>query len=171
MPRQFFVGGNFKMNPGSVEQKKNIIDILNKADLDPSTGTCPTTYDPSRRTQGPSAIRGRHRTPCTLPYSPQDPRPQGDSARCSELLLQVIRRLHGRNQVKRISFMVYSSIHRRLLSPAQLVDAEIPYVILGTSMRPSFPLSRPTRDYQGTPSAVHCSTKPPSLSGAKPRQL
>ena len=41
MTRQFFVGGNFKMNPGSVEQKKNIIYILNKADLDASTGTCP----------------------------------------------------------------------------------------------------------------------------------
>ncbi|KAF8552777.1 triose phosphate isomerase [Imleria badia] len=37
MARQFFVGGNFKMNPGSVQQKKNIIDILNQADLDPST--------------------------------------------------------------------------------------------------------------------------------------
>lgn len=27
------------MNPGTVEQKKSIIDILNKADLDLSTGT------------------------------------------------------------------------------------------------------------------------------------
>ncbi|KAF8550348.1 hypothetical protein OG21DRAFT_1487841 [Imleria badia] len=37
MARQFFVGGNFKMNPGSVQQTKNIIDILNQAALDPST--------------------------------------------------------------------------------------------------------------------------------------
>lgn len=29
------------MNPGSVEQKKDIIAILNNADLDPSTGACP----------------------------------------------------------------------------------------------------------------------------------
>ncbi|KAF8552792.1 hypothetical protein OG21DRAFT_1511039 [Imleria badia] len=36
MACQFFVGGNFKMNPGSVQQKKNIIDILNQADLDPA---------------------------------------------------------------------------------------------------------------------------------------
>ncbi|KAF1346158.1 Triosephosphate isomerase [Delphinella strobiligena] len=36
MARQFFVGGNFKMN-GSVEQIKNIIDHLNKAKLDPNS--------------------------------------------------------------------------------------------------------------------------------------
>lgn len=43
MPRQFFVGGNFKMNPGSVEQKKQIINVLNQVDLDPETGARPTT--------------------------------------------------------------------------------------------------------------------------------
>jgi triosephosphate isomerase len=38
MPRQFFVGGNFKMNPTSREQKENIVKILNDADVDPNTG-------------------------------------------------------------------------------------------------------------------------------------
>ncbi|KIK26283.1 hypothetical protein PISMIDRAFT_271204 [Pisolithus microcarpus 441] len=37
MPRQFFVGGNFKMNPISRAQKKIIINELNAADLDPNT--------------------------------------------------------------------------------------------------------------------------------------
>ncbi|KAF7977370.1 hypothetical protein HWV62_3969 [Athelia sp. TMB] len=37
MPRQFFVGGNFKMNPCSIDDKKALIKILNEADLDPST--------------------------------------------------------------------------------------------------------------------------------------
>ncbi|TFK67201.1 TPI protein [Pluteus cervinus] len=35
--RQFFVGGNFKMNPGTTQQKAAIIDILNNAKLDPTT--------------------------------------------------------------------------------------------------------------------------------------
>ena len=38
MPRQFFVGGNFKMNPATREEKKNIVKILNEADVDPNTG-------------------------------------------------------------------------------------------------------------------------------------
>ncbi|KAF8235207.1 triose phosphate isomerase [Tricholoma matsutake] len=37
MARQFFVGGNFKMNPSTREQKKAIIEILNITQLDPST--------------------------------------------------------------------------------------------------------------------------------------
>ena len=38
MSRQFFVGGNFKMNPATREQKKGIVKILNDADVDPTTG-------------------------------------------------------------------------------------------------------------------------------------
>jgi len=37
MPRQFFVGGNFKMN-GSVEGIKKIIGGLNDAKLDSNVG-------------------------------------------------------------------------------------------------------------------------------------
>jgi triosephosphate isomerase len=39
MPRQFFVGGNFKMNPCSQAEKIALVKVLNEADLDPSTGT------------------------------------------------------------------------------------------------------------------------------------
>ena len=39
MTRRFFVGGNFKMNPCSQEEKLALIKVLNEADLDPSTGT------------------------------------------------------------------------------------------------------------------------------------
>ncbi|TDL20294.1 Triosephosphate isomerase [Rickenella mellea] len=37
MTRQFFVGGNFKMNPATLEQKKGLVSLLNEAKLDPST--------------------------------------------------------------------------------------------------------------------------------------
>lgn len=38
MARQFFVGGNFKMNPASKEQKVALVKVLNEATIDPSTG-------------------------------------------------------------------------------------------------------------------------------------
>jgi len=38
MTRQFFVGGNFKLNPISLSAKSSLIDGLNAADLDPNTG-------------------------------------------------------------------------------------------------------------------------------------
>jgi len=37
-PRQFFVGGNFKMNPVNLESKRALIKVLNEAELDPSVG-------------------------------------------------------------------------------------------------------------------------------------
>ncbi len=39
MARQFFVGGNFKMNPVSKQAKAALAETLNKASLDPATGT------------------------------------------------------------------------------------------------------------------------------------
>ena len=39
MARQFFVGGNFKMNPISREQKKALVKTLNGADVDQNV--CP----------------------------------------------------------------------------------------------------------------------------------
>lgn len=38
MARQFFVGGNFKMNPISREQKKALVKTLNGADVDQNVG-------------------------------------------------------------------------------------------------------------------------------------
>lgn len=38
MARQFFVGGNFKMNPNTQEQSIALAGGLNDAQLDPSTG-------------------------------------------------------------------------------------------------------------------------------------
>jgi triosephosphate isomerase (TIM) len=38
MTRQFFVGGNFKMNPASRDAKRALIKTLNDATLDPNTG-------------------------------------------------------------------------------------------------------------------------------------
>jgi triosephosphate isomerase len=38
MPRKFFVGGNFKMNPCSLAEKQALVKTLNEATLDPDTG-------------------------------------------------------------------------------------------------------------------------------------
>lgn len=108
MARRFFVGGNFKMNPTSVEQKKNIIDILNQADLDLSTGACsrpPTNHLATNRD------RGRHCTPCSVPHPPQGPCTQGDPTFRAKLLLQDVGRFHGRDQVKTTLFMIFSRIY------------------------------------------------------------
>ncbi|CAN9369942.1 unnamed protein product [Alternaria alternata] len=49
MGRQFFVGGNFKMN-GSIKSITDIVENLNKAKLDPNTGTLKGIFsDPRRR--------------------------------------------------------------------------------------------------------------------------
>ena len=60
MSRQFFVGGNFKMNPVSRGEKENIVKILNEADVDPNTGDCPI----NRLFGGTdTTFRGRHCPP------------------------------------------------------------------------------------------------------------
>lgn len=48
MPRQFFVGGNFKCNPTTIAQKKAIVKVLNEATLDSSVGTQPVASYRSR---------------------------------------------------------------------------------------------------------------------------
>ncbi|KAL4063819.1 Triosephosphate isomerase [Scleroderma yunnanense] len=98
MPRQFFVGGNFKMNPISREQKKTIIDVLNRAHLDSNTEIVIA--------------------PPSLYLIP----------------LQGI----VRSEVKISAQNCYckpSGAFTGEISPAQLHDAEIPYVILGHSER------------------------------------
>ncbi|KAI5994831.1 Triosephosphate isomerase [Pisolithus albus] len=98
MPRQFFVGGNFKMNPISRAQKKVIINELNAADLDPNTEVViapPSLY--------------------LLPLK--------------DIL---------RSDIKVAAQNCYcktSGAFTGEISPAQLADAGIPYVILGHSER------------------------------------
>ncbi|KAG1855168.1 Triosephosphate isomerase [Suillus subalutaceus] len=98
MPRQFFVGGNFKMNPTSSGQLGSIISVLNSADLDGTTGIViapPSLYlIPLKAT-----VRSE------LQLSAQNCYYKDSGAFTGEL------------------------------SPAQLVDANIPYVILGHSER------------------------------------
>lgn len=63
MTRQFFVGGNFKMNPANREAKRALVKILNDATLDPNTGE-PLPTPPSRPDKPDDFHRrGRHRTP------------------------------------------------------------------------------------------------------------
>ncbi|KAG6370000.1 Triosephosphate isomerase [Boletus reticuloceps] len=102
MARQFFVGGNFKMNPGSVEQKKNIIDILNQADLDPSTEVV----------IAPPALY-------LIPLKG---------------LVRKEIQLAAQN-----CYFKTSGAFTGEISPTQLVDAGIPYVILGTFLPPAAP--------------------------------
>ncbi|KDR84858.1 hypothetical protein GALMADRAFT_233292 [Galerina marginata CBS 339.88] len=98
MTRQFFVGGNFKLNPSSLKASSSLIDVLNKAELDSSTEVViapPTIY--------------------LIPVQ------QG-----------------VRKDIKLAAQNCYfkeSGAYTGEISPKQLVDADIPYVILGHSER------------------------------------
>jgi len=98
MPRQFFVGGNFKMNPASREEKQALVRFLNNADIDPTTEVViapPTLY--------------------LIPLSESI-----------------------RKDVKVSAQNVYcknSGAFTGEISPSQLANASIPYVILGHSER------------------------------------
>ncbi|KAF9562095.1 triose phosphate isomerase [Agrocybe pediades] len=98
MARQFFVGGNFKLNPATLSAKDSLIDSLNKADLDPSTEVV----------IAPPAL----------------------------YLLPVLSSV--RKDIKVAAQNCYfkeSGAFTGEISPKQLVDAGIPYVILGHSER------------------------------------
>jgi len=98
MTRHFFVGGNFKMNPGSTEEKIALITVLNQADLDPATELVvapPSLY--------------------LIPL--QD---------------------HVRKEIKIAAQNCYfknAGAFTGEISPTQLANAGIPYVILGHSER------------------------------------
>ncbi|KAF8266259.1 Triosephosphate isomerase [Lactarius quietus] len=98
MSRQFFVGGNFKMNPVSREQKRALVKTLNDATLDPSTEVV----------IAPPAL----------------------------YLIPVLDLL--RKDIKVSAQNCYtknSGAFTGEISPAQLKDAGVPYVILGHSER------------------------------------
>uniref|UniRef100_A0A0W0EY07 Triosephosphate isomerase n=1 Tax=Moniliophthora roreri TaxID=221103 RepID=A0A0W0EY07_MONRR len=98
MTRQFFVGGNFKMNPTTREAKRALIKVLNEADLDPNT---------------------------EVVISPP------------HLYLISVKEL-VRKDVKVAAQNCYvkeSGAFTGEISPHQLLDAGIPYVILGHSER------------------------------------
>ncbi|KZT70547.1 Triosephosphate isomerase [Daedalea quercina L-15889] len=98
MPRQFFVGGNFKMNPATRQQKTTLVKVLNEATLDPAVEVV----------IAPPAI----------------------------WLITLRETL--RNDIKVSAQNCYfkpSGAFTGEISPAQLADAQIPYVILGHSER------------------------------------
>jgi len=98
MARQFFVGGNFKMNPATRDQKKALIKTLNDAEIDPSTEVV----------IAPPAL----------------------------YLIPVLESI--RKEIKVSAQNAYTKEAGAFtgeISPAQLVDAGIPYVILGHSER------------------------------------
>ncbi|THH06146.1 hypothetical protein EW146_g9707 [Bondarzewia mesenterica] len=100
MPRQFFVGGNFKMNPVTRDQKRVLIKTLNDATLDPRTEVViapPSLY----------LIPVRESLREDVKLSAQD------------------------------CYIKVSGAFTGEISAAQLVDAGIPYVILGHSERRS----------------------------------
>ncbi|KAI0316610.1 triose phosphate isomerase [Amylostereum chailletii] len=100
MARQFFVGGNFKMNPVSREQKRALIKTLNDATLDPQTEVV----------IAPPAL----------------------------YLISVLDSLRKDVKVAAQNAHTKSSgAFTGEISPSQLVDAGIPYVILGHSERRS----------------------------------
>ncbi|KDR79240.1 hypothetical protein GALMADRAFT_243149 [Galerina marginata CBS 339.88] len=98
MTRQFFVGGNFKLNPSSLRASSSLINILNKAELDSSTEVVispPTIY--------------------LIPVQ------QG---------IRKDIKVAAQN-----CYLKESGAFTGEISPKQLVDAGIPYVILGHSER------------------------------------
>ncbi|KAF9004631.1 triose phosphate isomerase [Cyathus striatus] len=98
MSRQFFVGGNFKMNPVSAAAKDSLVDGLNSADLDPNT---------------------------EVVISPP-----------SIYLIPVRDQVRKEIQVAAQNcYFKDSGAFTGEISPKQLVDAGIPYVILGHSER------------------------------------
>ncbi|KAH9846397.1 triose phosphate isomerase [Lenzites betulinus] len=98
MVRQFFVGGNFKMNPVTREQKQALVKVLNEADIDTNVEVV----------IAPPAI-----------YL---------------LALKDILRKEIKVAAQNCYFKS-SGAFTGEISPAQLVDAGIPYVILGHSER------------------------------------
>ncbi|KAF5331465.1 hypothetical protein D9758_015487 [Tetrapyrgos nigripes] len=98
MARQFFVGGNLKMNPDTVAAKVALIKAINVADLDPTTELVispPTIY--------------------LLPLKD---------------ILRKDAKIAAQN-----CYFKDSGAFTGEISPAQLADAEIPFVILGHSER------------------------------------
>jgi len=96
--RQFFVGGNFKLNPISIDAKSSLIGGLNKADLDSDTEVV----------IAPPAI----------------------------YLIPVKESVRKEVQVAAQNcYFKESGAFTGEISPKQLVDAGIPYVILGHSER------------------------------------
>jgi hypothetical protein len=130
MPRQFFVGGNFKMNPASRDQLESIISVLNSADLDGTTGAhfsyIYETFN-SQISMQRSSLHLRHfilshsKTRCDRSYS--------------SLLKTAITKIQARSPVNwgelTESLGLLNLELFFIISPAQLVDANIPYVILG----------------------------------------
>ncbi|OBZ78324.1 Triosephosphate isomerase [Grifola frondosa] len=98
MPRQFFVGGNFKMNPVTQEQKRTLVKVLNEATIDP-------------------AVEVVIAPPALYIFPLKD-------------ILRKDIKVAAQNCYFKLSGAFTGEI-----SPSQLVDAEIPYVILGHSER------------------------------------
>jgi len=98
MTRQFFVGGNFKLNPSNLQASSSLIDALNKAELDPSTEVVIA--------------------PPTIYLFPVQQSVRKDI------------KVSAQN-----CYFKESGAFTGEVSPKQLVDAGIPYVILGHSER------------------------------------
>ncbi|KAF9067925.1 Triosephosphate isomerase [Rhodocollybia butyracea] len=98
MARQFFVGGNFKMNPATQADKLALAKVLNEAELDPATEVVIS--------------------PPALYLIP---------------LKEAIRK--DIKVAAQNCYLKDSGAFTGEISPAQLADAQIPYVILGHSER------------------------------------
>ncbi|KAG6887292.1 hypothetical protein C0995_016372 [Termitomyces sp. Mi166 len=115
MARQFFVGGNFKMNPNTHQQSLALAKILNAAELDPATEVViapPSLYLLS--------LKGELRKDIQLAAQNAYFKPSGAFT----------------GETRQVTSLLCSQFKLMALSsPAQLVDAQIPYVILGHSER------------------------------------
>lgn len=99
MPRQFFVGGNFKLNPVTQEQKRSLVKTLNEATIDPAVGKQSIGRIRLNLKLNP-VRRGRDRPSVDLFDLPEGHPQEGDQGGRAELLLQALGSLHRRDQVR-----------------------------------------------------------------------
>ncbi len=66
MGRQFFVGGNFKMNPATRDQKRVLIDVLKKAEIDSKTGLTSSPADDNHIVMAKESNKRRQSAPTNL---------------------------------------------------------------------------------------------------------
>jgi len=141
--RQFFVGGNFKLNPTSLSASKSLIEILNNGNLDPETGM---SFWSSRTWRGSDLL---HSPSWNIDYQEVVIAPPSIYLiPVSESIRKDVK-VAAQNSYSKDSgaftgeirwapSALSSSIFLKklfLYSPKQLADAGIPYVILGL---PSF---------------------------------
>lgn len=134
MSRKFFVGGNFKMNPSSRELKKGIVKILNEADVDPNTGDCAILSLFLHSLVLISRLEVVIAPPTLYIIPLAEVLRKDFKVAAQNAYIKTSGAFTGETRSDPYSITsIYSDLTQRSLkcSPAQLADANVPFVILG----------------------------------------